>query len=81
MSTNNFNNYVPKSFFQFIIDKVYKEELDSRNYRFYDFINEKQIYFFDKERNKHANITFSIGGFEYTIDMWSFWLCEKIYVN
>lgn len=71
-------NYAPKSFMSFIKDNFYSEELRSKYFRIYNIEGIEQLSSPDDGTARHGNLTFVIGKYQYTIDLFYFWECYDI---
>lgn len=76
-TTENYKNYVPKSFFKFLIDEIYKDEIESNYFKIFKLSTGRLLYFYNSGFDTYENITIAIQGFEYTSCIWDYWYCDE----
>lgn len=79
-TTDRNKNYVPASFFRFLVSEFFKEGIEKTHFRLSTFRNKTEIFSIDN-RQTHGLITFIIDGYSYAIDLDSFFDCYEFGCN
>lgn len=77
-STNKDFNFVPKAFFDYLVNNLYDEEIKRKYYYLSIKPDRRQIYSHDDGETNYGIILFTIGNYVYSVPLAKFWYCDEI---